>query len=175
MHNIAFDENFSKIHHHFTRILWASVHFVKQGECLRIQCKLILPHGGAKILQDFWSEHKVETTEGGFLKKRKGSIYVCQDPLYRALLVLGLGDKVQINVMSTLGIEEIKAAFIQSFYSACKGQPTNGWDKWVRFCQVARLMPGLVWFRPRWNQHFISQSFLAILFGYSDWPISSGK
>ena len=128
--------NFSKIHHHFTRILLVSVHFVKQGECLRIQCQVILPHGGAKILQDFWSKYKVKTTKGGFLKKkkRKGSFHICQDPLYRALVVLGLGHKVQINVMSTLGVEEIKAAFLESFSSACKGQPTTGWDKWVKFC-----------------------------------------
>ena len=59
---------------------------------------------------------------------------ICQDPLYRALVILGLGHKVQINVMATLGVEEIKAAFLESFYSACKGQPTIGWDKWVKFC-----------------------------------------
>ena len=62
---------------------------------------------------------------------QKKRFHIFQDPLYRALVALGLGHKIQINVMSTLGMEEVKAAFLDSFYSTCKGQPTTGWDKWV--------------------------------------------
>ena len=83
-----------------------------------------------KSCQTFGPNTKLKRQKVASSKKIKGShIYICQDPLYRALVALGLGHKVQINVMSTLGIEEIKAAFLESFYSACKGQPTIGWDK----------------------------------------------
>lgn len=67
---------------------------------------------------------------------QKKSFHIFQDPLYRALVALGLGHKIQINVMSTLGMEEVKVAFLDSFYSACKGQPTTGWDKWVAYYVV---------------------------------------
>ena len=63
----------------------------------------------------------------------KKRFHICQDPLYRALVTLGLGHKIQINVMSTLGMEELNVAFLDSFYSTCKGQPTIGWDKWVGY------------------------------------------
>ena len=106
-----------------------------------IQCKEILPHGGAKI-QDCWANHKVETTKGSFFRREIFHIS-CQDPLYQALVALGLGQKIQINVMSTLVMEEIKDAFLNSFYSACKDQPACGWEK-LLYLDTLMLGFGLV-------------------------------
>ena len=67
---------------------------------------------------------------------QKKSFHIFQDPLYRALVALGLGHKIQINVMASLEMKEVKAAFMDSFYSACKGQPSKGWDKYHHLMNI---------------------------------------
>ena len=64
------------------------------------------------------------------------SSHLFQDPLYHALVALGLGHKIQINVMASLEMKEVKAAFMDSFYSACKGQPSKGWDKYHHLMNI---------------------------------------
>ena len=129
MHNsLSFDKKFQQNTSSFPRILWALVHFVKPGERRRrIQCQPIVLHGRQKI-KNFWAKYKVETTKGIF---SNASSHLFQDPLYHALVALGLGHKIQINVMASLEMKEVKAAFMDSFYSACKGQPSKGWDKYI--------------------------------------------
>ena len=134
MHNsLSFDKKFQQNTSSFPRILWALVHFVKPGERRRrIQCQPIVLHGRQKI-KNFWAKYKVETTKGIF---SNASSHLFQDPLYHALVALGLGHKIQINVMASLEMKEVKAAFMDSFYSACKGQPSKGWDKYHHLMNI---------------------------------------
>ena len=67
---------------------------------------MILLHGQPGI-QKFQLKHGVETTKGILLVLLIEEFSISQDPLYRALVALGLGHKIQINVMATLEVAHV--------------------------------------------------------------------
>ena len=128
--------NFWKINHHFTRKDIVSFGpLCKTGNALEFSVNWSFSMAG---------QESKSSSSNMVLKRRKVIAWALekvsifhQDPLYRALVALGLGHKIHINVMATL---EVVDSLLWSLVFV-------SWVRWSNIRQRERSSWGSGWFR----------------------------